>query len=509
MKNLLSALVIILCAFSTKAQNAQIIGGWQLTQVEVNGETETGLRAVFIFEDQGVLKAARDANSRTIQAGTWTYNKKKKMIVMTSELDKDFNGEAKVIKVNKKELVYKKDGATLSFIKLPKMKPAPKIEMEKPILSFEMEDLYDDEEGFDEKAEARKLPWRITAVVDYLKDKNEVVFQVTSFPDSREADTWVISTKFNYNEIEETLDARDYSYVQKDYIDMTENPISFDSFKENQEDFRFYPEDELDYYKVVSINEILKTDIGTFECTVVEGYGGFQEKIQYWMVNNQPGVFAKIIKVKEQEPPFGRTTVQITKEESIENSEVYNQNAKMEHLTFEEEDFYTDNGEYKYEADKDKLPWNNWSEVLNNLLNVKQLVYSYNAKNEGSDVFENETLTTDVIVNLENESFTIENIFRGYISTGNGDPYSNTDLMNPLYPIEDRTFRISGVEQITTPAGTFDCTVIEVATTYDLKKKLWMINDKVGVYAKIIDENTDEDSGYYHLYELEQIIISD
>lgn len=32
-----------------------------------------------------------------------------------------------------------------------------------------------------------------------------------------------------------------------------------------------------------------------------------------------------------------------------------------------------------------------------------------------------------------------------------------------------------------------------------------MINDKVGVYAKIIDENTSEDSGYYHIYELQDI----
>ncbi len=309
MKNLLGTLIIILCVFSTKAQNAQIIGGWQLTTVEVNGETETGLRAVFIFEDEGVLKAARDANSRTIQAGTWTYNKKKKMIVMTSDLDKDFNGEATVVKVNKKELVYKKDGATLSFIKLPKMKPVPKIEMEKPILSFEMEDLLDDEDGFYEDVEAEKLPWKITAVVNFLKDKNEVIYRITSFPDAEDADTWVESKKINFNNEEQSIAIRRYSYFQKDYIDMVENPIPLAVFEENQEAYRFFPEDNLDYYKVVSTNEMLKTKLGEFECTVVEGYGLFNKKTQFWMVNNQPGVFAKMVFVADRESPFGATNV--------------------------------------------------------------------------------------------------------------------------------------------------------------------------------------------------------
>lgn len=309
MKKLLSTLIIILCTFLTKAQNAQIIGNWQLTQVEVNGETETDVRAVFIFEDQGVLKAARDANSKTIKAGTWTYNKKKKMIVMASELDKDFNGEASVVKVNKNELVYKKDGAILSFVKLPRMKPAPKIEMEKPILSFELEDLLDDEDGFYEDAEAEKLPWEIADVVSFLKDKNEVIYKITSFPDAEDADAWVESKKINFNNEEQSIDVRRYSYFQKDYIDMMENPIPLAAFEENQKAYRFFPEDNLDYYKVVSTNKMLKTKLGEFECTVVEGYGRFNKKTQFWMVNNQPGVFAKMVFVADRESPFGSTNV--------------------------------------------------------------------------------------------------------------------------------------------------------------------------------------------------------
>mgnify|MGYP000409491087 FL=1 len=78
MKNLISAFIIILCGFSLIAQESKITGNWKLTQVEANGKTETDIKLVFIFAEKGVFKLAEDANSRTMDAGTWKYNKKKK-----------------------------------------------------------------------------------------------------------------------------------------------------------------------------------------------------------------------------------------------------------------------------------------------------------------------------------------------------------------------------------------------------------------------------------------------
>lgn len=503
--------MIILCVFSLKAQESKIIGNWQLTQVEANGKTETAIELIFIFTEKGALKFARDANSRIIDGGTWKYNEKKHAIVLASEMDKDFRGEAEILKLTETELIYKKEGATWAFNKLAKLNTPPKVAMEKPILSFDRDDLFDNEEGFDEKAEARKLPWNITAVVNYLKNKKEVVFQNTSFPDSREAASWVVSTKFNYNETDQTLDARNYSYAQNDYIDMTEQPMSVDYFKENKEDFRFYPEEELDYYKVVSTNEILKTALGEFECTVVEGMGGFSEKFQYWMVNNQPGVFAKIITVKDQEPPFGRTTVQITKEAPIQNSEYYNQKAKIEHLPFEEEDFYTEDLEnYKYSNEKDKLPFNDFHLLLGQLSDIKQLVYSYEYLNEEVNTFEIKTLTSDVFVKEENQRLKIDNIFNGYdrYNTAEGDvylgDYEGGDA--PLYPLDERMFRVIGQEDLTLNLGTVNCTVVEALNDNE-KLKIWLMNDKPAIIAKVIKEPREESSTQYSIYELQEIIL--
>ena len=81
----------------------------------------------------------------------------------------------------------------------------------------------------------------------------------------------------------------------------------------------------------------------------------------------------------------------------------------------------------------------------------------------------------------------------------------NRNFSNPIYPLEGILYRVVGEEQITTPAGTFECTVLEAVNYSDVLKKLWMVNDKIGVYAKIIEENPDENSGYYYIYELQEI----
>ena len=315
MKKLVITLIIIVCSFSLEAQESKIIGNWQLSEVTHDGITETGLKAVFIFAEKGILKAARNSKSKSMVAGSWKYNKKNKTIVMTSGLDKDFNGEASVIKVNNKELVYKKDGATLSFIKLKKMNtPATiQIKMEKPVLSFDREEMYDEEGNFNyEEAEA-KLPWKIETIVNYLKGHTEMMYNVTSFPDEETPDAWVESEKINYNEEAQSIDVRRYSYFQNDYIDMTEDPIWMNNLSEYDYDFNFFPKDNLETYKVVGIEKI-ETLAGVFECTIVEGFGRFDNKIKYWMVNDKPGVFAKIIIKKDAPEGFGYTNIFTLKE---------------------------------------------------------------------------------------------------------------------------------------------------------------------------------------------------
>ena len=109
---------------------------------------------------------------------------------------------------------------------------------------------------------------------------------------------------------------------------------------------------------------------------------------------------------------------------------------------------------------------------------------------------------------LEEEGYLIDYIFYGYDSF---NPPDDTQIPpNPsydidLYPLNEDIYRITGSEQITTPAGTFDCTVIEALGDSDLLKKLWMINDRLGIYARISEEDPDENFGHYAIYELQEI----
>jgi hypothetical protein len=194
--------------------------------------------------------------------------------------------------------------------------------------------------------------------------------------------------------------------------------------------------------------------------------------------------------------------------EVLKGSKKAQNSNKIERLGFTEGDFYNEDGDYKYYEEEEKLPWRNWDEMKMNLLNVKQLVYSYSKLINATETFETYTLTADVKAIIEEEGFVIDNIFNGYDRYNLPDDaefQQNTDYSNPLYPLNEETFRVVGNEQITTPAGTFECAVIEVVTDSQILRKLWMITDRIGVYAKIIEDDPDESFGHYYVYELQEI----
>lgn len=181
---------------------------------------------------------------------------------------------------------------------------------------------------------------------------------------------------------------------------------------------------------------------------------------------------------------------------------------EIEQLSFTESDFFNEAGVYKYESDLEKLPWLNWDEMKADLLHVEQLIYNYSQLINGTDVFDSRILTANVHASLEEEGFEIDNIFNGY------DRYDlpkdaewpeNPNFYVPLYPLNESLFRITGNEQITTPAGTFDCLVLEAVNESRFLNKLWMIKDRIGVFAKIIDVDPDETFGHYSVYELQEI----
>lgn len=79
-------------------------------------------------------------------------------------------------------------------------------------------------------------------------------------------------------------------------------------------------------------------------------------------------------------------------------------------------------------------------------------------------------------------------------------------MYNNFFPEKELdTYRITGTEKITVPAGSFTCTVVEGFLDEE-KYKYWMINEKPGIYAKVITEGLDwRNKLSYTIRELEEI----
>lgn len=222
---------------------------------------------------------------------------------------------------------------------------------------------------------------------------------------------------------------------------------------------------------------------------------------------NMPGGESKIIKLEDNtlELENNGTIFSLKKEKKLA--------VEIERLTYSYEEFFTENGDFKYEADYEKLPWKDPLETIMTLANVKQLVYKYSTLIENTKSFEVETLTANVNSNPQEQELSIDFIFNGYdrnnLPNDSALPPNEFKQLygftyNELYPEEENSYRVAGSEQITTPAGTFDCIVVEVVIDDEARKKLWMIKNKPGIYAKIIDDKSGN-WGHYHIYELQEI----
>ncbi len=192
----------------------------------------------------------------------------------------------------------------------------------------------------------------------------------------------------------------------------------------------------------------------------------------------------------------------LTNSEKIINVEKLKPQSDVEHLSFREEDFYDDNGDYKYDDEEQKLPWQDVYGIISNLGNFKKLVYECSELSAGAVVPDKKTLTAYVQHHEGEDKVCVDYIFNGYdkdnLPEGTQLPSNCLDNngFNKLFPLKDDAFRVVKKEQITVPAGTFDCTVVEATGDFEAVQKMWLIDDNPGVYAKIIIEKKDKNFGF-------------
>lgn len=220
---------------------------------------------------------------------------------------------------------------------------------------------------------------------------------------------------------------------------------------------------------------------------------------------DQIGGKNKVFKLSDKEFLLENAGVEIVLHKSEASSQ------KIERLNFTEADFFDENGDYKYEGEEGKLPWTDPFEMLMSLVNTSQLEYDFSTLVEGTEVFETKKLTADVAADKDEQSLSIDFIFYGYDRYNLPDdaelPPNDLDMSygNQFFPLKDNSFRVLGNEDIETISGTYNCTIVESIGSSEDRYKLWMINDKPGVYAKIIEDKEGR-FGHYYVYELKSII---
>jgi hypothetical protein len=490
-------LSIALTAFvgSITAQSNYIDGVWKLTEMKEADE-------VYPVNMHVVFNEAGEINISGANVGTWSQNETENTFTISCPYLGILEGENKIEALNDSELkLSNANGDVNSFqkISLPKNK-----ELHNKITG----------DWFFEKMDRKGETNFVGSLVEF--NKNGIFYW----------QDMVLGT-WNYNESSKKiiLDNKDfkgeYSFSQPDKNELVLNL---------DEDNMYFS--KIDKQKIINDNKESGL-IGTWEFKDIP-YSGSKTIISF----NEPDEFKIIQKEEGMTSTFGGVWISNKKEMSLmiiglrggdafsgknkilkidgetielENRETIYKGTKkvekpqtIEHLSIIEDEFYNEDGSYKYEVDQEKLPSWNWSEMKNNILDVTQLVYNYSTLIEGTESFDTKILTANVHASLEEDGFEIDNVFNGYDNTESDLPI-NHNFSSPLYPLEETIYRVTGSEQITTPAGTFECMVIEVVNYSGVLKKLWMISDKIGIYAKIIEEDTDETFGHYYIYELQEI----
>ncbi len=176
---------------------------------------------------------------------------------------------------------------------------------------------------------------------------------------------------------------------------------------------------------------------------------------------------------------------------------------KIERLTFEEDNLPEDNDVTS------QLPWNDFDFMVSYLSDIKNVTYRYGTLNEETNKLHYVTLVSKIKTNEEKPSVNFVNL---QITQNDTMQYSEkykddlSESYNYFFPeTELAPCRVTSTKTVTVPAGTFECTVIEGIDGFD-KVRYYMINDKPGIFAKIIREKIDPfDKLEYTIKELTNI----
>jgi hypothetical protein len=258
-----------------------LIGTWKISGQDTN---------LLHLKNDGqftLLTIEQDMNMTT--NGAWLFLPKQKIFVLQGNTD-ILDGKNQIVQQGNDNIEVTNHKIHYQLEKIPSN---PTIEH----LSFKEDDL--PENNSDES----KLPWRdFYAMKDYLSGIKTLHYDKSDYYPEIKA--------FVTTEIEVIIENKDRSIKFINYYYPNEEAVKLsETIKGNLQNTynNFFPQKDLNYYRVVDTQQKISVPAGTFTCTLVEGTNGY-EKYRYWMINDKPSVFAKII--IENDGEFGNALYQ-------------------------------------------------------------------------------------------------------------------------------------------------------------------------------------------------------
>ena len=260
-------------AYNPKQQNnpvyQNLIGTWLMH----------GTRPTYIRLEKGgrfiMLNLEEDMNVTT--KGSWLFIPDEKAFVVLADVDV-LRRKDSILNINKEYMEVLNKGIQYQLEKQPEVSSIKHLQI--------------DEDSLPEPTEGQPgLPWNDDDLWMFLPQlKNLHYKRFVYHPEVKVFSEDDISVDVLVNPDKQSIKFNSYKEMDEEripFITRTKGPL-MESYN------RFFPQKDLDRYRIIDRKRPWKIGDKTYECTVINGIIG-DEQYQYWMINNLPGVFVKII----------------------------------------------------------------------------------------------------------------------------------------------------------------------------------------------------------------------
>jgi hypothetical protein len=428
MRRLVLVFAILLSVSIASAKGPKFLGSWMSEKIIAKGSAHQMFMPI-TFEDDN------DMIAEDMVFGIWRYNKKTKLINITSFLSSKFNGDWEIKELSKEKLILKKGDFEWHLFKYDKKAVAA------TNAQFGLSGLWKLESktalGTSESSEAAE------------EATEEAVEEVSEGAVEEEG-----SQGESYEEEFEIMEELPNLYFSFEAIDYSLKEIG-DGYSSNLKGSWMYKPKQNTILFIAGRRSEISGDAKIIE---------HNENILSFENNGFNYVFKKLEVVDVEVLDFG--------------------------------EYYL----FNKQNQDNSLPWVDFEKLKEQATSMKMLIYKHGVYNSTVKVFEYDTIKYSTSYDQEEDRvvYKLSNLADTKSEEAEeisvSADYATDDAPDTkFFPRTSLSiYIVQGKEQITTPAGTFDCTVIIGMDDYEYKYKLWMINTKPGVYAKIIVQYKDD-----------------